>query len=594
MRKKEARRMYKLCRLLLILTFLGVLYCVVLLALRIGPWSLVALVGLMAYAAKLGRDRFTAYGTARWADSEDLRKAGIHEAKEGMLIGRMQETRGSLAGAVGAMWNPFVGSRDACRRILKLCERKHKAKGPLVRLPRVVHTAVFAPTGGGKGAAFVIPRLLTSMRSTVSVDFKGDLSRTTGEYRRKVLGQRVVYLDPFKMVTQNPDTWNPLDFIDPDSPEAIDECRDLAEALVVRTGQEKEPHWCDVAEVWIAAMIAVVVFYGDAGNRSLQTVRGLLTDPAQMEAAIKLLCESELCDGMLSRWGHQLTQFKDKELGSTLTTANRFLRFLDTLPVAASTRMSSFDPAELRQGRMTIYLVLPPAHMRAQSALLRVWVSGLLRAVIRGGLQEENLVDFLLDEAASLGHMDAIDDAVDKYRGYGIRLQFIFQSLGQLKRCFPEGQDQTILSNVTQVFFGVNDPQTADYVSTRLGESTVVITSGGTSSSSSEQISTQGGQNSRSTSWSENHNWQQHGRRLLKPEEVMQLPERTVITFTPGLPPLMTTQVRYYEESLGPPGLWERFKLAVWSLMVSVILFVWVAMVALALSISTFSIPVPE
>ena len=70
----------------------------------------------------------------------------------------------------------------------------------------------------------------------------------------------------------------------------------------------------------------------------------------------------------------------------------------------------------------------------------------------------------------------------------------------------------------------------------------------------------------------------------------MQLPERTVITFTPGLPPLVTTQVRYYEESLSGPGLWERFKLAVWSLMVSAILFVAVAMVALALSISTFSV----
>jgi len=31
-------------------------------------------------------------------------------------------------------------------------------------------------------------------------------------------------------------------------------------------------------------------------------------------------------------------------------------------------------------------------------------------------------VHFVLDEAASLGRMDALDDAVDKYRGYGVRL----------------------------------------------------------------------------------------------------------------------------------------------------------------------------
>ena len=49
-------------------------------------------------------------------------------------------------------------------------------------------------------------------------------------------------LDPFKVVTQEPDTFNPMDQIEADSPLAIDDCRDLAEGLVIRTGQEKDPH----------------------------------------------------------------------------------------------------------------------------------------------------------------------------------------------------------------------------------------------------------------------------------------------------------------------------------------------------------------
>ena len=49
-----------------------------------------------------------------------------------------------------------------------------------------------------------------------------------------------------------------LEFIDKDSATAIDECRDVGEALVIRTGQEKEPFWNDSAEVWIAAMTAAV------------------------------------------------------------------------------------------------------------------------------------------------------------------------------------------------------------------------------------------------------------------------------------------------------------------------------------------------
>ena len=55
---------------------------------------------------------------------------------------------------------------------------------------------------------------------------------------------------------------------------------------------------------------------------------------------------------------------------------------------------------------MTVYLVLPPEHARAQSPLLRMWISTTLRAVLRGGLQERNRVHFVLDEAASLGHLE--------------------------------------------------------------------------------------------------------------------------------------------------------------------------------------------
>ena len=101
-------------------------------------------------------------------------------------------------------------------------------------------------------------------------------------------------------------------------------------------------------------------------------------------------------------------------------------------------------------------------------------------------------VTFVLDEAASLGRMDALDDAVDKYRGYGVRLQFYFQSVSQLKKCFPDGQEQTLLSNVSQVFFSVNDLPTAEYVSNRLGESTIVVGSGGTSTGTSQQMSGKG------------------------------------------------------------------------------------------------------
>jgi type IV secretion system protein VirD4 len=164
-------------------------------------------------------------------------------------------------------------------------------------------------------------------------------------------------------------------------------------------------------------------------------------------------------------------------------------------------------------------------------------------------------VHFVLDEAASLGHLDSLDDAMNMGRGFGVRLYFFYQSLGQLKKCFPDGQDQTLLSNVTQVFFGVNDQPTAEYVSNRLGEETIIVESGGSSLGGSRQYSNNSLGDNSSHSWNTSSNWQQHGRKLLKPEEVMALSPRTAITFAPGLPPIRTQLTRYYE---GRPDSWWR------------------------------------
>ncbi len=386
----------------------------------------------------------------------------------------------------------------------------------------------------------------------VVVDFKGELAGITADRRRK-MGHRVVVLDPFKITTQEPDTFNALDFINEESNTALDDCRDLAESLVIKSGQEREPHWNESAEIWISAMTAMVVCFGESADKNLQSVRTVISDPARLQAAIKMMCESKLWEGMLSRLGTQLGHYVDRQLCSVLTNANRHLRFLDTIAISNSTRQSSFDPADLLSGKMTVYLVLPPDHARAQSPLLRLWIGSLLRAVVKGGLQEKTRVHFVLDEAASLGHLECLDDAVDKLRGYGVRLQLYYQSLGQLRKCWPDDGGQTLLSNVTQVFFGVNDQQTAEHVSSRLGEETIIVKSGGTGSSESRSASREGGTNY-SYSTSTNDNWQQLGRKLLKPEEVTALDPRVAITFTPGVPPISTWLTRYYEKGFGLPA----------------------------------------
>ena len=571
----------KLTRLILIASVALTVYTCAMLSI-VEPWFIaIFATAVIAVASKRSYTRLTAFGTARWADADELDRAGLLRSKSGLILGRMDVPRPKLRAVLG-LFNPRVTASAACEEFLAIFRKS--VEQPLVRLTNSVHTMVVAPTGVGKGVSVVIPHLLTSPDSCVVVDLKGENYRVTAEHRRITFGHRIVVLDPFKVVTQTPDSFNPLDFITADNPLAIDCCRDLAEALVLRSGQEKEPHWADSAELWIAAMVAVVVMFGEKNDRSLQTIRQLLTNPEKMQAVIRLMCESDVWNGLLSRLGYQLTHFRDKELGSVLTTTNRFLRFLDTPSIFESTKGSSFDPADLLKGRLTVYLILPPDHMRAQSALLRMWIGSMLRAVVRGGLQEKHKVHFVLDEAASLGHMEALDDAVDKFRGYGIRLLFLYQSLGQLNLCWPEGRDQTLMSNTTQVFLGVNDQPTAEYIATRLGEATIVVRSGGTNTGNSYQTSDDGSRSS-SQSTGASDNWSQSGRALLKPDEVLNLDPRIAITFTPGVSPCWTRLLRYYEERTSPPGWQERLWASVKMFAGSVLILAVATMLALGASV---------
>jgi type IV secretion system protein VirD4 len=190
-------------------------------------------------------------------------------------------------------------------------------------------------------------------------------------------------------VTDKPDSFDPIDSIAKDHPQAIDDCNDLANALVVKTGDEKEPHWNQAAEMHIAASAAAVVAYGEKqfGTRSLQMVRETIGNPQRLEKTIQLMTESDCWGGALAQMGWQLRHFVEKEKSSVITTAGRQLAFLGSPAVMESTRGTSFDPSQLRNGKMTVYLVIPPERAPAQAGLLRLWIGSLMRACVREGLQ---------------------------------------------------------------------------------------------------------------------------------------------------------------------------------------------------------------
>ena len=195
--------MYKLARLMLIVTIVACCFGVVIVAIAAGVLVYLCIpVAFLAFANRRKGGVYTAHGTARWATLSDLQSAGMVGAKRGPIIGRMaNNAKTPLLKGLNDLFSFSVSSKVACEQFfdsIRFFNRPQRAS-ELIRLPKAIHTAFFAPTGAGKGVSCVIPYLLTSPESTVVIDFKADLYEKTADHRGNALGHQIVALDPFQV-----------------------------------------------------------------------------------------------------------------------------------------------------------------------------------------------------------------------------------------------------------------------------------------------------------------------------------------------------------------------------------------------------------
>lgn len=421
------------------------------------------------------------------------------------------------------------------------------------------------PPGSGKGIAIVIPNLLTHRGSVVAIDPKGELFQITGRVRKRRLGNKVLRLDPFGVCGQNGVArLNPLDFIDPKSPLVGDQCAVLADALVIETGKESDRHWILSARLAIQAAILYVAVYASPEDRNLNAVADILTDAESFAGMLAMMRDvsGELAASsshlpayrLLQRLGNTMSAWQDRELSSVLSSIGSHLSWLHSDPIEEHLSASDFDRRDLIRKKMTVYLVLPPKYLTTLNRLLRLWIATLYGGITELGAQEERQVLFMLDEAESIGQMDSLSQALALGRGYGVRVFMILQSLGQLKILFPkDGEAQTAEASIDhKIFFGVRDYQTAEQVSNYLGTGTVAVASKSTSRGTTESGNIVGailGDEKLSISRNKgtSETWSETGRRLLMPDEILNLPADTAIIFAKGVPPILGKLAKYYQ-----------------------------------------------
>ena len=441
-----------------------------------------------------------AYGTASFATHDNMKQAGLFRPV-GLILGRAQPEKVNLVNPFIRLYTaPLRESSLVCMQVRAALVGGRVGGTPLIRLPfsKMVHLMTVAPPGAGKGVGQIIPTLLTFPGSTVVIDLKGENHNASARARRRRLGNKIVRLDPFGVCGSGGAKLNPLDFISAKNPMCADHAASLAEALVVETGREAEPHWSECSKLAITAAILYVATYATGKDRTLITVCDLLTDGTAFEGMVGVMQDAsgelEKTHGhlpayaLLKRFGAMCANWKDRELGSVLSSVSLHLAWMNSPVVSAHLEESTFDPRWLHKTSTTVYLILPPKYLTTLSRLLRLWLATIYGKLTEAGAQEEKKVLFLLDEVGNLGPLPQIYQAITLGRGYGIRVWLCLQSMGQLKSIFPaEGQAQSVEASIDhRVFFGVRDYATTDYLSNYLGQATVQIESTSTNEGQSE------------------------------------------------------------------------------------------------------------
>jgi type IV secretion system protein VirD4 len=357
------------------------------------------------------------------------------------------------------------------------------------------HLMTVAGSRAGKGTSVIVPNLLVYPGSVLVLDPKGENAALTAE-RRGVgrgipaggLGHDVYVIDPFRTANV-PDEYragfNPMAGLDPDGPTYIDDCDGIADALVIERDGDKDSHWTSAARLVLRGLIAWVG--ARAGPHDLIEMRRLLYLPSDgegtgaFETLLVDMSVSEIAYGVPAEMANMLIGMGGEERGSVLSTVRDNIGFLSSPPMAKvlSGDARAVDLKTWKFGKCSVYLCLPAGRLHRHNRFFRLFLNRLFAAVEENPEPPEIPALMLLDEMHVLGRMAVLETAAGLFAGYGVRIWSIWQDLNQLKDIY-KSRWETFMGNAGILqFFGMNDLTTLEYVSKRLGTSSVMQISQG-------------------------------------------------------------------------------------------------------------------
>lgn len=468
----------------------------------IGPWALLA--GFIGWAVIAKQNR-PLHGAARFANTAEIRKAGLLDPKGGL-------DKTILVGKKNGRYLTYGGYQ---------------------------FVILAAPTRSGKGVGIVVPNCLNYSDSLVVLDIKGENFDITSGFRAKH-GQKVYLFAPFDEagVTHR---YNPLEYISDDPAQRLGDIDAIGTALY-SGGNQNDKFWSENAKDLFRGLCLFVLERKDLPK----TFGEILRQASGKGKPLKEYIFEELkkaqdtghpfsnaCIDCLNR----VLSNSENTLAGIVATFGTPLLIFQNPRIDLATSANDFDLREVRRERMSIYFKMPPNKLKEGSVLVNLFFDQLLNLNTRvlpsqdKTLKHQCLV--LLDEMTSIGKVAMIAQAVSYMAGYNMRLLTIIQNKSQLEDVYGKAGALTLLSNHALMVMYAPSPTVqsdAQEYSEMLGYETVKSRSRMSSMQSS------------STSTSDQR------RALMLPQEIRELGQTREIVSLENCKPILCDKIRYYED----------------------------------------------
>lgn len=335
------------------------------------------------------------------------------------------------------------------------------------------HHLVISGTRGGKGVSAVIPAIIDHQGPVVALDIKGENFAVTRRHRQS-LGRKVAVLNPFGIIEDSSDQFNPLDYI------RLNELgRDVA--LVADGLVKPEPgdgaHFSEMARQLVTAAIEVVVTQEEPDRRNLIAVADLLLS-GDLDKTLEAWVENkDLVGHRPAQTAATILRAGDRERGSIQTAVSKAFDWMQSDNMRHFLARSSFHMDDLLDDKVDLFIVVPLDQVDKQAIFMRLFINLVLGTVVRqdGWRKVKAPILLALDEFVRMGRMEQIMNIANVAAGAGIEALFVTQDTGQVEKAYGPNDARSIFGScITKRAFNLNDIETAEWVSRHFGEITVL------------------------------------------------------------------------------------------------------------------------